>query len=363
MMKALKSVGFLLLAALVFVGFNYPFFAVPNKFEKETRELTLARIESGSMAVDEAYVNESVKEAMVPRLPGIYRTAFILAAAAAAIVFCISIRPPHDCGGFNLFNPLALIPIAAISVLTGAVISLVLSKVTGQSVSEFRELAAKLTTDFTYGSDKLLLMILVPAALEIVFRGFIFSFLERIHPLIAIVLCPVLYAVTVGSIATGYARWSIGSVEAAKTAMIIALGIGFVHSLLTWRFRSGIPAVLSHILIAYSAGFAVKNAENGSLAFTAALLFLLLAAVMILPSLLGGRIRVLAYDFPFTKHHKSMNKWLFGTKKRRRKHAGKAAAAKPAEKPAEQEPKTKSGKRFGSGVKGKSVKRPHTNRK
>lgn len=313
MLKVVKSIAFLLLAILVFVGFNYPLFAVPKKFDVRTRELVDDRIGTDALSVDQQYFEQSVREVLIPRLPTVYRTAFCIASALALIAFCVSMRPPHDCGGLNLFNPIALIPIAAVSLLTGVVITLALSAHKGAGPSELQALLSELTAGYAYGENRLMFVVIVPAVLEGVFFGFIFSFLERIHPIPALLLTPVAFAVTVYSVASGYAKYTGAPSAIAYSALSAALIMGAVHALLTFRFRSVIPAVLSHMLIALLAGRISGFCQNGAapLSVFAAVLVILLTALMLLPALLGKKHKVFAYDFPFTKHHERMNGFIY----------------------------------------------------
>ena len=182
MMKVLKSLWFLLLAALVLAAFAYPFSAVPKRFEDRAREMTLERVEEGGASVDERYIEQSVREAVGNNLGVIFRTAFIIAAFSALLVYCVSIRPPHDCGGFNLFNPIYLPLVFVIAVLTGLTLSSVLKARGGAAVNDFYALTSSLPGVFPEGKWAFLPpMLFIVLAFELIFRGVVFSFLEKIH--------------------------------------------------------------------------------------------------------------------------------------------------------------------------------------
>ncbi|MBO4563218.1 MAG: CPBP family intramembrane metalloprotease [Clostridia bacterium] len=314
-MKVLKAIGFFILALLVFAGFAYPFSSVPARHEAKAREMTEARIESGSLAVDQSYVDQSVREAVTSNLDSIFRTAFILAAAVAALIFFISLRPPHDCGGINWFNPIALVFVAAIPLAMSAVICLALKAYPSQAVTEFGIFVEKLSSGLTFEKFGLFALLFVPVVLEVVFRGFIFSYLERIHPIVAIVLCPVLYALAAYFIVYNYMSRSVVSTAAAGCALFTALGVGLVHSVMTWRLRSLIPAVLSHLIMAFSASRVAAFCDKGSLSLPAAAVILgvLIAAFIAVFTFGAKKFPFLAYDFPFAKHHKAMYDRLYAT--------------------------------------------------
>lgn len=330
-MKLLKIIGSILLAALAFVAFVYPFDAVPLHFESHAREMTESRIEKSGAEVDASYVDESVRDAMTSNLGTVYRTAFILAAAAALVVFLICVRPPHDCGGINLFNPFALILVALIAVLTSLTVGLLIKGYGGAKADEFTELIKSISALF--GDGRLWLVVLIPAALEIVFRGVIFSFLERVHPVAAIVLCPILYAAAVFAMLASYANWAPVTRSAMYCGVCAAFAVGLIMSLITWRLRSGIPAVAAHILIAWSAGRVQGFVDSGSVGFivSAIVLAVVTAAFLLLPRLFAKKARIFAYDFPFEKHHAKMNDWLYGESKKTRRKAKKSAEADEGE--------------------------------
>lgn len=342
MMKVLKSLWFLLLAALVLAAFAYPFSAVPKRFEDRAREMTLERVEEGGASVDERYIEQSVREAVGNNLGVIFRTAFIIAAFSALLVYCVSIRPPHDCGGFNLFNPIYLPLVFVIAVLTGLTLSSVLKARGGAAVNDFYALTSSLPGVFPEGKWAFLPpMLFIVLAFELIFRGVVFSFLEKIHFSAGLVLAPVIYALAVWFMVESYVKTSGGFSASVRCAALAALFIGFVQCVITWRLRSVFPAVFSHLVIAYGAGRMEVFTEKGLLspAVLAALLGIALLLLVGLP-VLGRKVRVLAYDFPFTRHHAKMNNWLYG--KLRGKGGNKlaeAGAAKPAEeKPAEDKP-------------------------
>ena len=316
-MKLLKCFGFFVLALLVFIGFVYPFHAIPQRFETKALEMAEQRTASSEITIDERYIKQSVNEAMLGNLDSIFKTSCIVAAAVALAIYCLSIRPPHDCGGINLFNPLYLILVAVISILTGIGLGMALRSQTGESVNGFMQFVNSLSGNLSFGENRLLLLVIVPAALELIFRGIIFSYLEKIHFSAAIVLSSLLYAVAAYFIVGSYTKWSAGSVEPAMTALWTALVSGVVHSIITWRLRSVIPAVFSHVLMAYMANDISSICEKGSIPFAAvvAALVVFLAVFILLHTLFSKKCAVFAYDFPLTKHHDRMNNWLNGRRK------------------------------------------------
>ena len=346
MMKVLKSLWFLLLAALVLAAFAYPFSAVPKRFEDRAREMTLERVEEGGASVDERYIEQSVREAVGNNLGVIFRTAFIIAAFSALLVYCVSIRPPHDCGGFNLFNPIYLPLVFVIAVLTGLTLSSVLKARGGAAVNDFYALTSSLPGVFPEGKWAFLPpMLFIVLAFELIFRGVVFSFLEKIHFSVGLVLAPVVYALAVWFMVESCVKTSGGFSASVRCAALAALFIGFVQCVITWRLRSVFPAVFSHLVIAYGAGRMEAFTEKGLLspAVLAALLGIALLLLVGLP-VLGRKVRVLAYDFPFTRHHAKMNNWLYGKlrgkggNKLAEAGAAKPAEDKPAEAPAEDKP-------------------------
>ena len=333
-MKVLKGFLFLLLAALVFFGFITAYTTVPSEFEKSARDKTIARLEQSGTVVDENYVNATIENAVHSNLHIIYRTAILIALAVAFALCMLSVRPPHDCGGINLFNPLALPLIGVIVISLSVGISLALSAVQGQGVEEFLQIVDELKSGCAANGDMLLITVLIPLALEGIFRGYIFSFLEKLHFSVAIVLSTVAYSLAAYYCVYNYASKSIGSTAAAGPALFIAMAIGFVLSVVTWRLRSCIPALVSHLLIANSAPLVEKLRAGGHVTLPLAIIVLAasLALLVFLPMLLAKRVPIFAYDYPFTQHHKRMNKWLDNRKKKTA--ARRTNSAKPAAKAA-----------------------------
>ena len=334
-LKILSKIGFVLLAALVFVGFVYPFFSVPKKYEDRARAMAEERLEESGVTAEPSYIEESVSEAMNGSLYEIFREALLIASASALVLFCLAIRPPHDCGGLNLFNPIYLVFVALLPLLTAAVLFTVMKTHGAESVALFNRFTADLMEGHEYAMPKLLFIVMIPLVLEGVFRGIIFSSLEKLHFIVAIIISPLLYAAAAYLAVGAYTRWSMGSNAPAMVAMCIALVVGFVNGVMTWRLRSGIPAALAHMFMAYSAGavsdFCTKHSVTPALAVS--LLCAALAVFVLLPALFGKKVKVLAYDFPLTKHHEWMNDWLYGRMRRFGKK--KAAAEETKELPAE----------------------------
>ncbi|MBO6061597.1 MAG: CPBP family intramembrane metalloprotease [Clostridia bacterium] len=324
-MRFLKAIGFLVLALLVCAAFVYPFFAVPERYEDKAREITMGRIEESGAEVGESYIAQSIREAVELNIPVTVRTSFLLAVCAALIVYLLSIRPPHDCGGINWFNPLALIFVIPIALLTGLVIIKGSEIIPAENYADFTAAVASLR-DIASGAWKgLPYILLAAAALEVVFRGIVFSYLERIHATVAIIISPVLYAFVIAVVFKCYSDLVQGWYKAYLGAIPVALFIGAVMGLITWRLRSGIPAVLAHVLIAYEAD-ALTEYASGSAAPIGTLLAImgaLLLVFLLLPAL-SSRVRVFAYDFPFSEHHMRLREWLYG---RRRLKGEKAASA------------------------------------
>ena len=319
-MKILKGLGFFLLAVLIYCGFITPISIVPSEFEQRARMQTEARLEQSGSVVDESYIRASVDEAVHSNLHTIYRTAIILSLAVAFIVCLITLRPPHDCGGFNFFNPLAIPLIAIITISCALGVALVLDKVQGRGVTEFKLLLDQINAGCTTRGDRLLVCLIIPVMLEIIFRGYIFSLIEKLHFSIAIVISTVMYGFGAYYCFYSYGMRSIGSSAAAEPALFIALFVGVVFSIMTWRLHSGIPAVLAHILFANSAPI-VESLRSGSLGTLPAAIVALtvaLAALVFLPVLLARKIQLFAYDYPFTRHHKQMNKWFRSAASRRK---------------------------------------------
>ena len=337
-LKVLKCIGFFILAVIVFMGFVYPFSFVPKLYENRAREMTLERIENGSMAVKESYIEESVRDAVVGNIDTIFTTAFYIAAAVAIVVYLLSIRPPHDCGGINLFNPIGLVFVAIISALLPLVIGLAVVNSPSKSAVQFMLLIRNLTTGFSFGDRKLLLMVLIPVALEVIFRGIIFSYLEKIHFSVAIVLSTVMYGAAAYLAVGSYTKILSGTADAAVCAMLVAMVIGAVEGVITWRLRSGIPAVLSHLFIAYASMrfYGIVTSGSVKLVPMTILLAVMLAVFVFVFTFLPKKVKAFAYDFPFSKHHEWMNDWLYAPRK-------KSDEASDGEKA--------SGKKSGSGAK------------
>ena len=328
-MKVLKCIGFFILAALVFVGVVYPFLEVPRRFEERAREITEERVAGAESPVDQHYIDESVNDAMVGDIDNILKTSAIIAAAAALVIFCLSLRAPHDCGGLNLFNPLYLVLVAVISILTSVSVCLVLSSHGGPEAEGFMLFTQRISEAFA--DKRILLVLAVPAALELIFRGVIFSYLEKIHFSVAMVLSTLAYAVAAYFMVAAHTKWSQGSADAARCAFCVALFIGGVHSIITWRLRSVIPAVLSHVLMAVTAGSVTDYCAKSALPYPVVLAVLaaVLAVFILLHTLFSKKCRVLAFDYPFTAHHLLRDDWLFGGKKS--KKASKKAEGSPEE--------------------------------
>jgi|GEM_PF-3154808 len=329
-MKVLKGLLFLLLAVLVFCGFITAFSTVPKRFEESAREKTLARLRESGTVVDESYVNTTIENAVHDNLHTIYRTTILVSLAAALAVCMLAFRPPHDCGGLNLFNPLAIPLIALTLISLCAAISLALNAVEGQSVAEFRQAITQLTqyTSADSGGDRLLVYFLIPLALEAIFRGYIFSFLEKLHFSAAIALSTAAYALAAYYCMYSYSMRAIGSSASAAPAMFIAMAIGFVLSVITWRLRSCIPALCGHVFIANSAPLVSRICESGRASLPLAIIVLAgsLALLVFLPMLLAKRAPIFAYDYPFTEHHKRMYKYLDGKRAKRAQKLKKSAA-------------------------------------
>ncbi len=315
-MKFLKCLGFFLLAVLVFFGFVVPFFMVPRSYENKARELAEARVANAASPVDQHYIDESVNDAMTGDINNIFKTCAIIGAAAALIVFCFSLRAPHDCGGLNLFNPIYLVFIALISILTSVSLSLFFGAHQSAQAEGFLMFVRDVSRAFA--DKQLILMLLVPAVLELIFRGVIFSYLEKIHFSVAMVLSTVAYAVAAYIMVFTHAKWSQGNTEAASCAFFIAFFIGAVHGVLTWRLRSVIPAVLSHMLMAVTAGGVTEFCSRSAIPYPAALaaLAVVLAAFILLPALFSKKCRALAFDYPFTALHLLRDDWLYSRKKK-----------------------------------------------
>ena len=344
-MKVLKAVGFMALAVLVFVGFVYPFFVVPRVYEEQARVLTMERISGGSVDVKDSYIEESIKKAYVENVGVMFKTACLIACGVALIIFCLSVRPPHDCGGINLFNPIGLIFVAGISMLLSCVLGLAMNAVGGTAVSEFNVFVKLMINTYSRELNGYLLLIAVPAALEIIFRGIIFSYLEKTHFSFAIVVSALMYAVAVYFMVSCYTKVRLESDAAAKAAMCLSFIVGIVEGIMVWRLRSGIPAVLSHILIAYTAPSVSEYLRTNTMSLPLACVLLGAAlAVFVFFFTWLNKIKPIAkreklaavfnYDFPLTKHHEWMMGWLYSPKpffKKKEKSAEKTEK-KPAVK-------------------------------
>ncbi len=313
--------GFILLAVLVFLGFISAFHIVPADFEAQARKQTLARLEQSGTTVDESYIEASIEDAVRSNLHTVFRTTLIAALAVGIIICSLSMRPPHDCGGFNLFNPLAIPLIALIILSLGTALSLVLDAVPGQGVAEFRQVIASIEEGCAYDGDRLLLFAVAPLLIEVIFRGYVLSFLEKLHFSAAIVLSTLMYALCAYFCISKYAVWSVGSAACGWTAFCAAAATGFVFAVMTWRLRSCIPAVVSHVLLANSAPAVGALRTWVSLPAAIIVLAVSLALLVFLPLLLARRLPIFAYDYPFTRQHRHMERVL----------AGKPAAAKAAQ--------------------------------
>ncbi len=368
--KVLKCIGFFILAVIVFMGFVYPFSLVPKLYEDRAREMTLERIENGSIAVKESYIEESVHDAVVGNIKTIFTTAICIAMAVAFIVYLLSVRPPHDCGGINWFNPIGLVFVAAISALLPLVVGLAVINSPSKGALQFMLLVRSLTYNFSFGDKRFFLMILIPAALEIIFRGIIFSYLEKIHFSVAIVLSTLMYGAAAYLAVGSYMKIAVGSTDAALCAMLVAIVIGAVEAVITWRLRSGIPAILSHIMISCTSltFFNTVSARSVSLVPMAILLVAVLAVFVLVFTFLPKKVKVFAHDWPLQKHHEWMNKWLYGPKKKAEENAEEEkpkekAPEKSSEKKAEKKSPDKgssgkkSGKPSNGGKKGKKGKK------
>lgn len=303
-----------LLAALVLAGLVTTYSTVPTRFEESARTATLERLEKSGSAVDESYVEASIARAVHDNLHTIFRTALVMSLGVAFILCLLCIRPPHDCGGLNLFNPLAIPLLAVITLFMAISISLGLGSVQGRSVTEFIQLTDEIRAACVSRADILLITLVIPLLLEAIFRGFIFSFLEKTHFTVAIVLSTAAYAAVAYYCFAGYAERSIGSIASAGAAAVIALFVGFVLSVVTWRLRSSIPAMVMHVFIANSGALTDRVAASGVMTLPWAIIVLAvsLALLVFLPVLFAKRMPIFAADFPFTKHHKRMYKWLEG---------------------------------------------------
>lgn len=332
-MKVLKGLGFFLLALLVFCAFITPVSIVPKSFEERARELTLERLEKTGSVVDESYIQATVSEAVHSNLHSIYRTAVILSLAAAMIVCVLSIRPPHDRTGVNLFNPLALPIIAVITVCMALGIFIVLNKIQGKGVSEFKQLWAQIDAACVTRGDRLLITLIIPVMLEVIFRGYILSFLEKLHFSVGIVLSSVMYGLVAYYCFYSFGMRSIGSSAAAEPALFIALFVGLVFSVIDCRLGSGIPSALAHVLLANSAGLVARLGETklASLPIVLVVMAVLLAVLVFFPVLFFKKIPLFAYDFPFTRHHKRMNKWFRSARNERSEKASRRKTVSKSE--------------------------------
>lgn len=329
-MKVLRVVWLLLLTVLVTVAFVYPFYSVPEKFEQKARSMTEARIAESGADVEPGYVDQSVRDAMRQNTPRVLRTAFLTACCLALIAFLLGLRPPHDCGGINWFNPLALLFVAAITLLAGLVVICFGPELLPDRWGDFIAFTEQLKTCAEGAWNHIPYMLIAAVMIEVIFRGIVFSFLERVHPAVAIVFAPVICGLCI-YLAASRASELLGVFYGAPlAAAAVACFIGFIEGLITWRLRSGIPAVLSHLLLAYaSPGLGVIAAESSAPAWMmAAVLAVLIAVFMLLPKL-SSRVRMLAIDYPFTVHHIRMHEWLYG---RGIRTGYKASALTPAER-------------------------------
>ena len=336
-MKVLKALVLFLAALLVFIGFVYPFSVIPKRYEAKALEMANERAAKGSLAVQDSYINESVRDAVVSNIDNIYFTCFCVATAAALIVYCLTIRPPHDCGGVNWFNPIGLVFVAGLSFLAVLTLRLFIGASSSEATAHFMLIVDSLTEGFTFASRRLFLLVVVPVVLELIFRGVIFSYFEKIHFIPAIVLSAVLYAVAAYIIVSGYANWRFGYTDAGITAAYTAFFIGIVEGVLVSQLRSVIPAVMSHLLIAYLPMGVPGIFEGSKLSPVLAVIFTAsaLAVLIYLFTFLSKKTVVLDPAFPLHKHRKWLDGWLERSSifhSRRTDDKGKEAVKKADEK-------------------------------
>ncbi|MCR5610314.1 MAG: hypothetical protein K6F68_00570 [Clostridiales bacterium] len=324
-MKLIKSLGFFLITVILFIGIVFPFSAVPKRFEDKAREVTLERVENGSLAVKDNYIEDTVRSAVLSNINNTFKTAFCVSVAVAVIIYCLTLRAPHDCGGVNWFNPIGIIFTVGATLLLGVVLGLLIKHFGARpEVAGFMDIVNSYTKDLTFADDRIFFVFIVPAAIEIVFRMIMFSYLEKIHFSAALVLDTFLNGAAVYIMFASYEKWAGLTSNAAVCAAIAAMIVAFVECVITWQLRSGIPAVGSHILLVYGAGYIGRIVNSGSFTLPVAIgaLVGLLALMIVLFSVLGRKFSVFSCDFPFTKHHKKMREWMDSSRPLFKKKSG-----------------------------------------
>ena len=311
-MKVLRALVFFLLALLVFIGFVYPLSVIPKRYEAKALEMANERAAKGSLAVQDSYIEESVHDAVVSNIDNIYFTCFCVASAVAFIVYLLTIRPPHDCGGINWFNPIGLIFTVGLTFLTLLVLKLFLGASSASSTGHFLTFVEQLTDNYTYSSRTLFLIVIIPTVLELLFRGVIFSYFEKIHFIPAVVLSSLLYAVSAYLIVNSFTGWKYGFSDTGMIAAYIAFLIGAVESIIVSQLKSVIPAVISHVLLAYLPVRLPELFNNTTVSPAMALIFLIaaLGVFVYLFTFLSKKTFVLDPAFPFVKHRKWLDGWL-----------------------------------------------------
>ncbi|MBO4385140.1 MAG: hypothetical protein J5854_06955 [Clostridia bacterium] len=326
-MKVIKALGFFLLTVILFIGIVYPFSAVPKRFEEKARAVTLERVEKGSLAVKDNYIEDTVRSAVLSNLNDTFKTAFCISAAIAVVIYLLSLRAPHDCGGINWFNPLGIIFTLGATLLLGVVLGLLLKHYAARpEVAGFMAIVNSYTKDLTFSEDRIFFVLIVPAVIEVVFRCIMFSYLEKIHFSAAIVLDTLFTGAAVYIMFASYEKWAGTTANAAVCAAIAAMIVAFTESVITSQLRSGIPAVASHILLVYGSGYIGGIVNNGSFTLPLAIGALtgLLALMVFLFTVLGRKFSVLSCDFPFTRHHKRMHEWMDSSRPLFKKKSGKS---------------------------------------
>ncbi len=316
-MKILKSVLGFIFAALVVIGLVLPFKLVPQKFAADDRAATLERLSKDGFEVDSSYVDARVSEAAKNNFSVTFKTAAIVAAMIVLGIYFISFRAPHDRGGINLFNPIYIPFIFALGLGLRFTITLALDASSSQSVLEFRRVV-QFFTDNIVGGDRWITLLLIPVLIELVFRCLLISYIEKARLVPTVLISTAAYVGVMYLAFRFYGTWLFGSASGAATALWISALIGVVLGLVTWTLRSGIPAVLIHIIIVHSGVWA---ASFKALPISIVILAVSAAAIIVVPNLLGSKIKPLSADFPFERHHKRMHKWIgdYVGKKRKRK--------------------------------------------
>ena len=311
-MKVLRALVFFLFALLVFIGFVYPFSLIPKRYEAKALEMANERAAKGSLAVQEGYINESVHDAIVSNIDNIYFTCFCVASAVAFIIYLLTIRPPHDCGGINWFNPIGLFFTVGLTFLSLLVLKSFTGASSASSTGKFLTFVEQLTDNYTYSSRTHFLIVVVPAVLELIFRGVIFSYFEKIHFIAAIVLSALLYAVAAYLVVSSFTMWKYGCKDPGMTAAYIAFFIGIVEGVIVSQLKSVIPAVLSHFLIAYLPYRIPDLFENSTVSPAMSLIFVIvvLSVFVYLFTFLSKKTIVFDPAFPFIKHRKWLDGWL-----------------------------------------------------